>query len=86
MTMMDVVRIDESTRELGVRAAHNTVKANGEELRKIGRLIDAGKVKPKISKVFDSARSTQRSTMSRKVTPKARSCSQSQPEIGRAFT
>jgi len=41
------------TRELGVRAAHYTVQESGEELREIGTLIDAGKVKPKISKVFD---------------------------------
>jgi NADPH:quinone reductase-like Zn-dependent oxidoreductase len=41
------------TGELGVRAAHYTVQESGEELREIGSLIDAGKVKPKISKVFD---------------------------------
>ena len=41
------------TRELGVRAAHYTVQESGEELREIGTLIDAGKVKLKISKVFD---------------------------------
>ena len=50
-TMMEP--FDEKTRELGVRARHYTVEENGEELRQIGRLIDAGKVKPKISKVFD---------------------------------
>ena len=43
----------EKMREFGVRAAHYTVQENGEELREIGSLIDAGKVKPKISKVFD---------------------------------
>jgi NADPH:quinone reductase-like Zn-dependent oxidoreductase len=50
-TMMEP--FDEKTRELGVRAVHYTVQENGEELREIGNLIDAGKVKPKISKVFD---------------------------------
>src|SRR5215471_13889777 len=50
-TMMEPFQ--ENTRELGVRAAHYTVHENGEELREIGSLIDAGKVKPKISKVFD---------------------------------
>ena len=50
-TMMEP--FDEKTRELGVRAAHYTVQENGEELREIRSLIDAGKVKPKISKVFD---------------------------------
>jgi NADPH:quinone reductase-like Zn-dependent oxidoreductase len=43
----------ENTRELGARAYHFTVQANGEDLHEIGSLIDAGKVKPKISKVFD---------------------------------
>ena len=33
--------------------ANRTLQENGEELREIGSLIDAGKVKPKISKVFD---------------------------------
>jgi NADPH:quinone reductase-like Zn-dependent oxidoreductase len=50
-TMMEP--FDEKTCELGVRAVHYTVQGNGEELREIGNLIDAGKVKPKISKVFD---------------------------------
>lgn len=50
-TMMEPFQ--EKTRELGVRAARYTVQENGEELREIGSLIDAGKVKPKISKVFD---------------------------------
>jgi NADPH:quinone reductase-like Zn-dependent oxidoreductase len=50
-TMMEP--FDEKTRELGVRAAHYTVQESGQELREIGSLIDAGKVKPKISKVFD---------------------------------
>ena len=36
-----------------MRAARYTVQENGEELREIGSLIDAGKVKPKITKVFD---------------------------------
>jgi NADPH:quinone reductase-like Zn-dependent oxidoreductase len=40
-------------REFGVRAVHYTVQENGEELREIGSLIDTGKVKPKISRVFD---------------------------------
>ena len=44
---------EENRRELGVRAAHYFVQEDGEELREIGSLIDAGKVKPKISKVFD---------------------------------
>jgi NADPH:quinone reductase-like Zn-dependent oxidoreductase len=43
----------ENVRELGVRAARFTVEENGEGLRQIGRLIDAGKVRPKISRVFD---------------------------------
>ena len=50
-TMMEP--FNEKPRELGVRAAHYTVQESGEELREIGTLIDAGKVKPKISKVFD---------------------------------
>jgi NADPH:quinone reductase-like Zn-dependent oxidoreductase len=50
-TMMEP--FDEKPRQLGVRAAHYTVRENGEELREIGSLIDAGKIKPKISKVFD---------------------------------
>jgi NADPH:quinone reductase-like Zn-dependent oxidoreductase len=50
-TMMEP--FGENARELGVRAVHYTVQENGEELREIGNLIDAGKVKPKISKVFD---------------------------------
>src|SRR5215470_16381780 len=50
-TMMEPFQ--ENPRELGVRAAHYTVQENGEELHEIGSLIDAGKVKPKISKVFD---------------------------------
>jgi NADPH:quinone reductase-like Zn-dependent oxidoreductase len=50
-TMMEP--FPENTRELGVRAYHYTVQENGEDLREIGSLIDAGNVKPKISKVFD---------------------------------
>jgi len=50
-TMMEPFH--EKTRELGVRAAHYTVQENGEELGEIGSVIDAGKVKPKICKVFD---------------------------------
>src|SRR5262249_11801011 len=50
-TMMEP--FDQKMRELGVRAAHFTVQENGEELHEIGSLIDAGKVKPKIGKVFD---------------------------------
>ena len=50
-TMMEPLQ--ENTGELGVRAYHYTVQGNGEELREIGSLIDTGKVKPKISKVFD---------------------------------
>jgi NADPH:quinone reductase-like Zn-dependent oxidoreductase len=50
-TMMEPFH--EKTRELCVRAARHTVQENGEELREIGSLIDAGRVKPKISKVFD---------------------------------
>src|SRR5215831_8378314 len=49
-TMMEPFH--KKTRELGVRAARYTVRENGEELSEIGSLIDAGKVKPKISKVF----------------------------------
>jgi len=50
-TMMEP--FDEKARALGVRAVHYTVQENREELREIGNLIDIGKVKPKISKVFD---------------------------------
>jgi NADPH:quinone reductase-like Zn-dependent oxidoreductase len=50
-TMMEP--FNEKPRELGMRAERYTVQENGEELREIGSLIDAGKVKPKISKVFD---------------------------------
>jgi len=50
-TMMEP--FGDETREFGVRAAHYTVQESGKELCEIGSLIDAGKVKPKISKVFD---------------------------------
>jgi NADPH:quinone reductase-like Zn-dependent oxidoreductase len=50
-TMMEP--FNEKPRELGMRAARYTVQENGEDLRDIASLIDAGKVKPKISKVFD---------------------------------
>ena len=38
----------EKTRELGARAARHTVQENGEELREIGSLIDAGRVMPRL--------------------------------------
>ena len=50
-TMMEP--LDEKPRELGMRAAHYTVQENREDLREIGSLIDAHKVRPKISRVFD---------------------------------
>jgi NADPH:quinone reductase-like Zn-dependent oxidoreductase len=50
-TMMEP--FGDKTREFGVRAAHYTVQESGRELREIGGLIDAGKVKPRISKVFN---------------------------------
>jgi NADPH:quinone reductase-like Zn-dependent oxidoreductase len=50
-TMMEP--FNEKPRELGVRAARYTVQENGGELHEIGDLIDAGKVRPKISRVFD---------------------------------
>jgi NADPH:quinone reductase-like Zn-dependent oxidoreductase len=50
-TMMEPFR--EKAREFGVRAERVTVQENGEDLREIGSLIDAGKVTPKISRVFD---------------------------------
>ena len=37
---------------LGVHAMRYTVRESGAELEEIGRLIDAGKVKPKIAKTF----------------------------------
>jgi NADPH:quinone reductase-like Zn-dependent oxidoreductase len=48
-TMMEPFR--EKAREFG--AERVTVQENGEDLREIGSLIDAGKVTPKISRVFD---------------------------------
>jgi NADPH:quinone reductase-like Zn-dependent oxidoreductase len=50
-TMMEP--FGDKPRALGVRAAHYTVQESGRELREIAGLIDAGKVKPKISKVFN---------------------------------
>jgi NADPH:quinone reductase-like Zn-dependent oxidoreductase len=49
-TMMEPFR---DVRELGVRAARFTVQENGEDLREITSLIDAGSVRPRISRVFD---------------------------------
>jgi NADPH:quinone reductase-like Zn-dependent oxidoreductase len=42
----------EQARANGVRALRYTVKESGAELEEIGRLIDAGKVKPRITKTF----------------------------------
>jgi NADPH:quinone reductase-like Zn-dependent oxidoreductase len=42
----------EKAREHGVRATRYTVQADGEELAQIGQLIDAGKVKPRVTKTF----------------------------------
>jgi NADPH:quinone reductase-like Zn-dependent oxidoreductase len=42
----------ERAKALGLRAMRYTVKESGAELEEIGRLIDAGKVKPKITKTF----------------------------------
>lgn len=42
----------EKARAKGVRAMRYTVKENGGELEEIGRLIDAGKVKPKIARTY----------------------------------
>jgi NADPH:quinone reductase-like Zn-dependent oxidoreductase len=45
----------EKARDKGVRAMRYTVKENGGELEEIGRLIDAGKVRPRITKTFQLA-------------------------------
>ena len=42
----------EKARAEGVRAMRYTVKENGGELEQIGRLIDAGKVKPRVTRTF----------------------------------
>ncbi len=42
----------EKAEQFGVRALRYTVQANGEELAKIARLVEDGKVKPHIQKVF----------------------------------
>jgi NADPH:quinone reductase-like Zn-dependent oxidoreductase len=39
-------------RQHGVRALRYTVQANGEELREIALLLEAGKVKPFVSQTF----------------------------------
>jgi NADPH:quinone reductase-like Zn-dependent oxidoreductase len=45
----------EKARANGVRAMRYTVKENGGELEEIGRLIDEGKVKPKIARTYGLA-------------------------------
>jgi NADPH:quinone reductase-like Zn-dependent oxidoreductase len=45
----------EKARAKGVRAMRYTVKENGGELEEIGRLIDEGKVKPKIARTYGLA-------------------------------
>jgi NADPH:quinone reductase-like Zn-dependent oxidoreductase len=45
----------ERARAQGVRALRYTVQENAAELDEISRLIDAGKVKPKVSKIFPLA-------------------------------
>jgi len=45
----------EKARAQGVRAMRYTVKENGGELEEIGRLIDEGKVKPKIARTYGLA-------------------------------
>lgn len=51
----------EKASEFGIRALRYTVEESGEDLSEIGRLIDAGLVKPHISRVFpfDEAREAQ---------------------------
>jgi NADPH:quinone reductase-like Zn-dependent oxidoreductase len=45
----------EKARAAGVRALRYTCKENGGELEEIGRLIDEGKVKPKIARTYGLA-------------------------------
>ncbi|MFZ3309015.1 MAG: NADP-dependent oxidoreductase [Xanthobacteraceae bacterium] len=45
----------EQARAKGVRAMRYTAKENGSELEEIGRLIDEGKVKPKIARTYGLA-------------------------------
>ena len=45
----------DKARQYGVRGTRYTVEPNAAELDDIARLIDAGKVKPKVSKVFTLA-------------------------------
>lgn len=45
----------EKARAHGIRALRYTVQENAAELDEIARLIDAGKVKPKVSKIFPLA-------------------------------
>ena len=42
----------EEARKHGVRATRYTVQADGDELSEISQLIDAGKVKPKVTRTF----------------------------------
>ena len=49
----------EKARANGVRATRYTVKENGGELEEIGRLIDAGKVKPRVTKTFQLVEAAQ---------------------------
>ena len=45
----------EKARAQGVRAMRYTVKENGGELEEIGRLIDEGRVTPKIARTYGLA-------------------------------
>jgi NADPH:quinone reductase-like Zn-dependent oxidoreductase len=42
----------QKAREHGIRATRYTVQANGDELKEIAQLIDAGKVKPAVAETF----------------------------------
>jgi NADPH:quinone reductase-like Zn-dependent oxidoreductase len=56
----------EKAAQHGVRCAHTFVQANPEQLREIAKLVDSGKVKPIIEKVFPlaEARAAQESNAS----------------------
>jgi NADPH:quinone reductase-like Zn-dependent oxidoreductase len=49
----------EKAKQHGVRALRYTVQPSGAELAEIGRLIDAGKVKPKVTRVFRLAQAVE---------------------------
>ena len=56
----------EKAAQQGVRCAHTFVQANAEQLSEIAKLVDSGKVKPIIEKVFPlaEARAAQESNAS----------------------